>query len=140
MTLEELKILMGIAADDTSKDATLKLYLEMALDAAKSYANAYDWTSTGALPAGLQLGIVRFVELSQSRKTSTGVISESIGGMSRTYANVANNDADYFSEVYSMWNPFKRRGVVFRSAKRRGANNIDHLIPDDITITGTRKL
>lgn len=140
MTLAELKALMGIPESDTSQDAKLQLYLDMALEAARDYANAYDWSSTEPLPAGLRLGIVRFVELSQSRKTNTGVISESIGGMSRTYAANSNNDVDYFGEVWSMWKPFKKRGVVFRSAKRRGANNIDYLIPDDITITGTRKL
>lgn len=140
MTLEQLKALMDIPADDTSQDVKLQLYLDLALDAARDYANAHDWESTEPLPAGLQLGIVRFIELSQSRKSTTGVISESIGGMSRTYAVASTNDNDYFAEVWSFWKPFKKRGVVFRTAKRRGSNNIDHLIPEDMTITGTRKL
>lgn len=140
MTLDQLKALMDIPAEDTSKDAKLQIYLELALDAARDYASAYDWSTNDPLPAGLQLGVVRFIELSQSRKNSDGVISESIGGMSRTYANTSNNDKDYFSEVWSLWKPFKKRGVVFRTAKRVGPNNIDHLIPDDMTITGTRKL
>ena len=137
MKLEELKELMGIAAENTKQDAVLKLYLASALKAAKTYANAYDWESTDELPDEIKLGILRYVELSQKRKASTGIVSKSMAGMSVTYAS--GNDKEYFGEVFSIWLPYRKKGVVFRSAKRKD-NAIEYPIPDDITITGTRKL
>ena len=116
MTLEQLKELMGIALSDASQDAILSLYLETAIEAAKQYANAYDWDSEEPLPAGIKLGILRWIELSQMKKENAGVQSESIGGMSQTFTSTG--DAGYFSEVYDMWAPYHFRGLTFRPTKR----------------------
>ncbi|AOH54482.1 hypothetical protein ABE28_008965 [Peribacillus muralis] len=116
MTLSELKQLMGIAAEDTTQDAILSLYLESALDDAKTYADKLDWT-TGSLPGAIKLGIVRWAELAQVRKERSGIQSESIGGMSQTFLNGSGDE--YFSEVYDFWKPYHtvNNGLVFRTAK-----------------------
>lgn len=141
MTLEELKLLMGIPVEDDSKDAILELYLAAALKAAQEYANKYDWTSTDPLPGDIRLGILRFVELSQNRKSKSGVVSESIGGMSRTFSSSSSPTENYFLEAFDFWKPYHRRGLVFQPVRRKDADSINLAnIPDDITITGTRKL
>lgn len=117
MNLSELKVLMGIAEEDTSRDAILSLYLESALKAAEAYANAHDWSS-GVLPGAIKLGIVRWVELSQDRKSKAGIASQSMAGMSVTYKD-NSTDYDYFREAYSLWHPFRSKGVVFRPARRK---------------------
>lgn len=116
LTLEQLKGLMGIALSDTSQDVILSLYLEAAIEAAKNYANAYDWDADKPLPGGIKLGIVRWIELSQMKKSNAGVQSESIGGMSQTFTSTG--DAGYFSEVFDMWEPYRYRGLTFRPTKR----------------------
>jgi hypothetical protein len=119
MNLTELKALLGIAVEDISQDAILSLYLESALEAAKSYTTAYDWLLTTPLPGGIRLGIVRWVELSQARKAKSGISSQSIAGMSITYSNSNTVDSDYFREAYSLWFPYRSKGVVFHTAKRK---------------------
>lgn len=139
MLLADLKALMGIDAEDTSQDVVLQTYLDAALEEAKRYANAYDWTSADPLPSGIKLGIARWVELTQTRKSKAGIASQSMAGMSITYRDGTNDD--YYNESYSFWGPYHKKGLVFRSAKRKDAASINYsLIPDDITIAGTRKL
>lgn len=118
MTLEQLKGYMGIALSDTSQDVILSLYLETALEVAKEYTNKFDWDSGKPLPAGIKLGIIRWVELSQLKKDNAGVQSESIGGMSQTFTSAG--DDSYFSEVFDMWGIYHHedRGLVFRAVKR----------------------
>lgn len=118
MTLEQLKGYMGIALSDTSQDVILSLYLETAIEVAKEYTNKFDWDSGEPLPAGIKLGIIRWVELSRLKKDNAGVQSESIGGMSQTFTSAG--DSGYFYEVFDMWAKYhyENRGLVFRTAKR----------------------
>jgi hypothetical protein len=119
MTLEELKTLLGIAAEDTSQDAVLTLYLEAGIDAAKQYANLLEWDTLTELPAPVKLGISRWVQANQLRAERSGVQSESIGGMTQTFTS-GGSDGVTFAESYSLWNPYRRKGVVFREARRKG--------------------
>lgn len=116
MTLEQLKALMGIALSDTSQDVILSLYLGAAIKAAKKHADMYDWDSQEPLPEDIQLGILRWIELSQLRKNNAGVQSESIAGMSQTFTSTV--DANYFAEAYELWEPYHFRGLTFRPTKR----------------------
>ena len=118
MTLAELKTLMGIASADTSQDAILSLYLEAALESAKEYANGWDWDSGQMLPAGIKLGIARWVELALLKKERAGVQSESIAGMSQTFSSASSDS--YFAEVFDLWGPYKLepRGMTYRKARR----------------------
>lgn len=118
MTLAELKTLMGIASADTSQDAILSLYLEAALVSAKEYADGWDWDSLQPLPAGIKLGIVRWVELSQLKKLNAGVKSESMAGMTQTFEDASSDS--YFAEVFDLWGPYKLepRGMTYRKARR----------------------
>lgn len=139
MSLIELKALLGIAEGDTSQDVVLQIYLDAALAEAQRFANAYDWTSTDPLPSGLKLGIARWVELSRKRSAGPEVASQSMAGMSQTF--VTANQNDYYKEVFDFWGPYRKKGLVFHTAKRKDAKSINYgLIPDDITITGTKKL
>lgn len=117
MTLEQLKSLMGIALSDASQDAILSLYLKAAIKVAQKYADMYDWDSLEPLPADIQLGILRWVELSQLRKNNAGVQSESIGGMSQTFTSTV--DDGYFAEAYELWDGYRFKGLHFRTTKRR---------------------
>jgi hypothetical protein len=118
MTLAELKALIGIAESDISQDASLQLLLETALELAMNYANAFDWfVDPLVLPSSIKLGIVRWVELTRLLKDRGGVVSESIGGMSQSFANGSN--ADYYKEVWSYWSGFHKKGVTFRPAIRK---------------------
>lgn len=115
MNLEQLKSLMGIALSDTSQDVILSLYLGAALEAAKDYANAYDWNSNKPLPDGIQLGILRWVELSQLKKENAGIQSESMAGMTQTF--VSTGDTSYFSEVFDMWEKYRFKGLNARPVR-----------------------
>jgi hypothetical protein len=117
MNLSELKDLMGIASGDTSNDAILSLYLESAIAAAKKYTNGFAWSDT--LPGPIKLGILRYVELSQMRKTNAGVASQSMAGMSQTFKDGDAGGTNYFAEAFDMWEPYRSKGLVFRTAKRR---------------------
>lgn len=119
MTLEELKSLLGIAAGDTSQDAILSLYLEAGIEAVKEYANLLEWDTITELPAPVRLGIARWVEANRTRAERNGVQSESIGGMTQTFTN-GGSDGVTFAESYSLWSPYRKKGVVFREARRKG--------------------
>jgi hypothetical protein len=120
MTLEELKTLLGIEEGDTSQDAILSLYLEAGLEAAKKYTNLLDWETITELPATVKLGIAKWVEANQLRAERTGVQSESIAGMTQTFASGVS-DGVTFAESYSLWGSYhKNSGVVFRPSKRKG--------------------
>lgn len=138
MELKELKELLGLSLEDTSKDAILQLNLDAALDQARAYATKYDFDSGLPIPSTIKLGIVRWVELTLKRDKTSGVASKGMAGMTVTYRDVS--DADYFQEVFRIWSPFRKKGLVFRPVKRKDRGDILANIPDDITITGTRKL
>ena len=140
MKLEELKGFLGIPLTDTSKDAKLQLELDAAMEQAREYTNKYDWENWNdgfILPSTIRLGIVRWVELALERRKHTGIASKSMAGMSVTYKD---NDKEYFGEVFQLWGPFRKKGLNFRPARKRGRSDILSNIPDDVTITGTRKL
>jgi hypothetical protein len=118
MELTELKQLLGIAESDTSQDAILSLYLEAAIEAAKGYADKADFSKV--LPGPIKLGILRYVELSQLRKATAGIQSESMSGMSQTFRD-GNTDSNYYAEAYDFWKPYHTNDnrLVFRTSKRR---------------------
>lgn len=116
MELQELKELLGIDFGDVSQDMSLELHLEAATERAKSYADAYDWTSTDPLPGPIKLGIARWVELTKQKGERAGVQSESLAGLTQTF--VSTTDDSYYAEVYSLWDGYRKKGVVFRSARR----------------------
>lgn len=111
MTLAELKALLGVAAEDTSKDAYYTLALESGLLAAQEYCNRLDFLTlvdaeTGllVLPAAVKLGIVEWIKANEAQSERSGVASESIGGMSQTF--VVNGDAAIYSAAYIHWRPY----------------------------------
>lgn len=138
MRLEQLKALLGMSLTDTSKDAILQLHLDAALDQARIYATKHDFNGGDPLPSTIKLGIVRWVELALKRGKESGIASKSMAGMSVTYRDT--NDREYFQEVFQIWSPFRKKGLVYRSAKRKDRGDILANIPEDVTITGTRKL
>lgn len=138
MNLEDLKRLLGLSMEDTSKDAILQLNLDAALDQARIYANKYDFDGNDPLPSTIKLGIVRWVELALKRGKESGIASKSMAGMSVTYRDTG--DREYFHEAFQIWSPFRKKGLVYRSAKRKDRGDIYANIPEDVTITGTRKL
>lgn len=110
MTLAELKTLLGIAADDTSKDAYYTLMLESGLLAAQSYCDRLDFLTlvdaeTGllVLPAAVKLGIVEWIKANEGQSERGGVVSESIGGMSQSFAD---GDASLYGAAYVHWRPY----------------------------------
>lgn len=117
MNLTELKSLMSIQPEDTSQDAILSLYLESAIAAAKAYTTAFTWSEV--LPGPIKLGILRYVELSQMRKSNAGIASQSMAGMSQTFKDGDAGGSNYFAEAFDFWEPYRSKGLVFRTAKRR---------------------
>lgn len=122
MTLTELKQLLGMDAGDTSNDVSLSLYLEAGLMAAMTRTTALDWTKLTHIPGPVKLGIARWVDVTRTMADRSGVQSESIGGMSQTFKNTAN-DADLYAEVYMLWDAFRlpeNRSLQFRPSRRKG--------------------
>lgn len=118
MTLIELKQLLGLDPLDTSQDAMLQLYLDSALEQAFLYCNLFDWeVDPLILPSSIKLGIVRYVKIMREvNSRSVGVQSESIGGMSKSYATNVTNDVLY-ADVWGLWKEFHRAPSIFRAAR-----------------------
>lgn len=118
MTLERLKELLGIPLDDTSQDAILQLYLEVALEQAVLYCDLFEWdVDPLVLPAAIEMGIVRMVQIKMDvNSRAVGVTSESIGGMSKSYSATVNPQAMY-ADVLDMWKPYHRFPSIFRAAR-----------------------
>lgn len=117
MTLAELKELLGLDPLDTSQDAILQLYLDSALEQAFLYCNLFDWeTEPLVLPSSITLGIVRYVQIMRDvNSRSVGVQSESIGGMSKSYANISNQAL--YADVWALWKDYHRQASIFRAAR-----------------------
>lgn len=111
MTLDELKGLLGVPLDDTSRDAYLTLMLESGIKAAQEYCDKIDFLSlvnpeTGVLvlPAPVKLGIYEWVKAGDNASERGGVVSESIGGMSQSFASAA--DGSLYSVAHRHWAPY----------------------------------
>lgn len=117
MTLAELKELLGLDPLDTSQDAILQLYLDSAMEQAFLYCNLFDWeTEPLVLPSSIILGIVRYVQIMRDvNSRSVGVQSESIGGMSKSYANISNQAL--YADVWAYWKDYHRQASIFRAAR-----------------------
>jgi hypothetical protein len=98
MTLDELKTLLGIAQDDTSKDALLEVLLPAAIDFVIEWTrNPFTRNDQGdiVLPAGVKLAISMMIQavLAVGVGTEGGdagmVESERVGPMQQTFRNPA---------------------------------------------------
>lgn len=118
MTLMQLKELLGLDPLDTSQDAMLQLYLDSALEQAFLYCNRFDWEMDPlVLPSAITLGIVRYVQIMMDVSSrSAGVVSESIGGMSKSYASGVSNRVLY-ADVWALWASYHVASSIFRPAR-----------------------
>jgi len=121
--LAAYKELNGIAIDDTSQDAVLSLYLDVALEIAKEKAcDIKDWTFE-KIPKSVLMGILIYVNLFMKRNEVHGIKSESIDGMSQTYMD-SNKDDSYFSPAYDLFDMYCAKSnngycsATFRNARR----------------------
>lgn len=121
--LAAYKELNGIAIDDTSQDAVLSLYLEVALEIAKEKScDIKDWTFE-KIPKSVLMGILIYVDLFMKRNEVHGIKSESIDGMSQTYMD-SNKDDSYFSPAYDLFDMYCTKvnngycSATFRNARR----------------------
>lgn len=112
MTLSELKALLGIPTEDTSKDAYYTLMLESALLAAQEYCDRLDFltlvdTETGllVLPAAVKLGIAEWVKANEGQAARSGIASESIGGMSQSFVTTGS-DVSVYGAAFMHWRPY----------------------------------
>lgn len=113
MTLEELKKILEMDPADTSGDYRLSMLLESAIVAAQEYCDKIDFMEyidpiTGQIlfPAAIRLGIAEYVQTSMNTTEKGTVVSESIGGMSRsfsrgdrTYATAFQHWSKYHSDI-----------------------------------------
>lgn len=109
MTLSQLKQLLGVEEGDTSQDYYLGLQLESALKAAEEYCDRLDFLAyvnveTGVLelPGPVNLGIYEWIKAASGVSKRGGVVSESIGGMSQSFAD----GAAVYSAAHHHWRPY----------------------------------
>lgn len=86
MDLKELKLRLGIPIDDTSQNERLSLFLEDAIDFVQSVCGR-DFKS---LPPAAKGVIEKYVR--DEMAGNSGVVSESIGGMSQTFETKEQRD------------------------------------------------
>lgn len=118
--LEELKILLDIPLDDTSRDEKLKIQLKIAIDITAEWFRQYaceplavDENGEYIIPSTIMIGIAKFVEASEIQ---AGVKSESIGGMSVSYGGASggvNATGTPLDEFYAYLEMFRCRHVHF---------------------------
>lgn len=116
MTLDELKLLLGLPLDQNDDDARLSILLQAGIDYAIDYAGQPFTDDAGnlALPALVKVGIAKLVEASDRE----GVKSESIGGLSQTFeTGVALAIANAYFRKY--------RSFRFVAARRPFASDLD---------------
>jgi hypothetical protein len=98
MTLDELKILLGIPSDDTSKDDLLKILLPAAINfAIERTQNPFSRDEKGdiVLPSGVKLAISMMIQAALAAGIGTegaaaGVVeSEQVGQLRQTFRNPA---------------------------------------------------
>ena len=98
MKLDELKTLLGIALDDTSKDDLLKILLPAAIDFVVEWTrNPFSRDENGdiVLPSGVKLAISMMIQAALAAGIGTegaaaGVVeSEQVGQLRQTFRNPA---------------------------------------------------
>lgn len=112
MTLEELKTRIGIDLADTSQDAKLQMDLDDAVLEACDWCHQdfYDSDGNPAMPGTIKKGIALLVQINQAYDPAeSAVISETIGGMSQTFA--ADPTLRY-GRVYALWKPYRKARFV----------------------------
>ena len=124
MTLDELKVLLGIPAEDTSRDIELALMLESGLVAAQEYCDKLDFLTlvdpvSGllVLPAAVKLGIYEWVKASRTVSRRQGVTAESIGGLSQSFSSDATA---VYSSAHTHWSPYHSAVRFFPVGRRYG--------------------
>ncbi|QBL97913.1 hypothetical protein EauM23_00020 [Exiguobacterium phage vB_EauM-23] len=122
MNLTELKLMLGIPQNDTSKDAYYELMLESGLLAAQEYCDKVDFlsfvdTETGllVLPAPIRLGILEWVRATERDAKRGSVVHESIGGLTQTYAEYGN----IYSTAHAHWMPYHSMVKFYPMGRRR---------------------
>ena len=118
--LEELKILLDIPLDDTSRDEKLQLQLKIATEITAEWFRQYackpldvDESGEYIIPQAVMIGIAKFVEACE---VQAGVKSESIGGMSVSYGGAssgANATGTPLDEFYAYLEMFRCRHIRF---------------------------
>lgn len=118
--LEELKILLNIPLDDTSRDEKLTIQLKIAVEITAEWFRQYaceplkvDENGEYLIPSTILIGIAKFVEASD---VQAGVKSESIGGMSVTYGGASggvNATGTPLDEFYAYLEMFRCRHIHF---------------------------
>lgn len=118
--LDELKILLDIPLDDTSKDEKLKIQLKIAVEITAEWFRNYackplaiDVNGEYVIPSAVMIGIAKFVEASNIQ---AGVKSESIGGMSVSYGGASggvNATGTPLDEFYAYLEMFRCRHLRF---------------------------
>lgn len=118
--LEELKILLDIPLEDTSRDDKLQLQLKIATEITAEWFKNYackplevDKNGEYIIPSTIMIGIAKFVEACDIQ---AGVKSESIGGMSVSYGGAssgANSAGTPLDEFYNYLEMFRCRHVHF---------------------------
>lgn len=118
--LEELKILLDIPLEDTSRDDKLQLQLKIAVEITAEWFRQYaceplavDVNGEYIIPSTIMIGIAKFVEASSIQ---AGVKSESIGGMSVSYGGASsgtNSTGTPLDEFYAYLEMFRCRHVRF---------------------------
>ena len=118
--LEELKILLDIPLDDTSRDEKLKIQLKIAVEITAEWFRQYACKPLAIaengeylIPSTVMIGIAKFVEASSIQ---AGVKSESIGGMSVSYGGASggvNATGTPLDDFYAYLEMFRCRHVRF---------------------------
>ena len=125
--LEELKTLLDIPLDDTSRDDKLQLQLKIAVEIAAEWFRNYaceplaiDVNGEYIIPSTIMIGIAKFVEACD---VQAGVKSESIGGMSVSYGGASggvNATGTPLDEFYAYLEMFRCRHIRFIPVRKNG--------------------
>lgn len=123
--LEELKILLDIPLEDTSRDDKLQLQLKIATEITAEWFKNYacepleiDENGEYIIPSTIMIGIAKFVEASSIQ---AGVKSESIGGMSVSYGGASggvNATGTPLDEFYAYLEMFRCRHIRFLPVRK----------------------
>lgn len=124
MTLDELKVLLGIPLDDESQDVKLALFLESGLLAAQKYCDKLDFmqlidpiSGKLELPGPVKLGISEWVKSQQEiAERGTGVTSESVPGMSQSFGSASDQFA-VFATAHAHWAPFHSQIKFYKAGR-----------------------
>lgn len=81
-TLSKLKIMLGIAVDDTSEDAGLTILLDDAM------ADILVWTNRQTLPDALEAAQRQVAVIRYNKRGVEGQTSHSEGGISRSFEDL----------------------------------------------------